>query len=249
MVRLSIESLGFEIHEMIITLVGMSNLGKSYWADRLVCECGFEKIDCDSLVEAKLNALHPNQGFSGIQDVANWMGFPFEPHYTVNSQESMRLEREAMLETIERLISKKPDYPIVVDTCGSVVYSGEDVLASLKKLTTVAHLEASVEHGEQLFERYISEPKPVIWGDNTYSPNPGEEPKDTLLRCYPKLLQSRADRYTTMADYSIPFERHRDPDASLLDIFPCLNVGLDLSTLDHGRDFRTMPKIQGFERS
>lgn len=234
---------------MIITLIGMSNLGKSHWADRLADECGFERIDCDKMVEAKLAPLLQGRGFSGLRESATWMGFPFEPQYSLHSRESLKCEREVMLEIIHTVGSAEQDRPVVIDTCGSVVYAGEDVLLSLKNLTTVVYLEASLQHRQQLFERYLSEPKPVIWGDDSFLPNPGETSRDALTRCYPILLQTRAERYAALADITIPFERHRDPQACALDIFPGLNVGLNLDALgERGVDSRR-GGMRGIQRS
>lgn len=78
---------------MMITLIGMSNLGKKHWSNRLVQECEFERVDCDSLVEAKLGPYLKDIGYSGIQDVAKWMGFPFDQQYPETSSKFVECER------------------------------------------------------------------------------------------------------------------------------------------------------------
>lgn len=207
---------------MIYTLVGMSNLGKTHWAERLKRECGFMRIDCDAMVEDKLGAQLRLLGYAGIEDVAKWMGFPYDPQYPQTSKEFVGAERAVMFEIIEKLRKLTSVQPIVIDTCGSVIYTGDDVIGALKELSTVVYLEASLEHRTELFERYIAEPKPVIWGDNAFSPQTFEEPTETLKRCYPDLLEKRSKRYEQMAHKIIPFERHRENTATPFDLFPGL---------------------------
>ncbi len=151
---------------MNITLIGMSNLGKTHWATRLEAECGFRRIDCDALVEAALAPHLKSKGHSGIQDVAKWMGQPFAEQYPVTSQEFVRCEREVMLKVIDMLLEAqtRDGPPLAIDTCGSVIYAGDDIKQSLRELTRVVYLVASGEHRAQLFDRYMAEPKPVIWG-------------------------------------------------------------------------------------
>lgn len=207
---------------MIYTLIGMSNLGKTHWAERLKNECGFQRIDCDALVEAKLGPQLRSLGYSGIEDVAKWMGFPYDAQYPQTSREFMRCEQEVMLEVIEQLRSSATDRPVVIDTCGSVIYTGDEVIASLREFSTVIYLEASLEHRKKLFDRYIAEPKPVVWGDNAFAPVQSETPTKTLERCYPTLLQTRAERYETMAHVKVPFELHRASGVTPFDLFPGL---------------------------
>lgn len=201
---------------MNITLIGMSNIGKSHWALRLEREAGFRRIDCDALVESALEPHLKAQGFAGVQEVAKWMGQPYAPQYQETSREFVRCEREVMLKVVSELRQSESAIvaPCVIDTCGSVIYSGDEIKEGLKAATQVVYLEASEEHQAELFARYIAEPKPVIWG-NAFSRENGEDVQHALERCYPRLLSSRDKLYREWADCSVPFKLHRARHALL----------------------------------
>ncbi len=40
--------------ELVLTLVGMSNVGKTFWSHQLAAEGGFTHICCDDLIEAEM---------------------------------------------------------------------------------------------------------------------------------------------------------------------------------------------------
>lgn len=202
-----------------LSLIGMSNIGKTHWAERLEREGGYERIDCDALVEEELSPQLRALGFTGISDVARWMGQPSESQYAETSETFRRCEREVMLAILERIRARRSGKPFVVDTCGSVIYTGTDISQEMCELTTVVYLQASADHTAELFRRYMAEPKPVIWG-SSYAPQSGETPLKSLERCYPLLLQSRALRYEQLAHWAVPFEVHRDMAAGPKAILP-----------------------------
>jgi shikimate kinase len=192
----------------------MSNIGKSHWAGQLAAKAGFDWIDCDRLIEQKLGPELTECGYSGINDVARWMGQPYDAQYAANSKKYIDCERNVMREAISRL-KNGASKPIVIDTTGSVIYTGEDILSDLKRLTKIVYLEAAPENGAHLYEVFFSEPKPVIWGDK-FAPRAEEKPPDSLKRCYSELLQFRDRRYRGIAHVTIPFDRHKKPDADIL---------------------------------
>ena len=71
------------------------------------------------------------------------------------------------------------------------------------------YLEATDEVKKLLFERYLSNPKPVIWGAS-FTKQKGESDLGALQRCYPQLLEYRAARYKALADLTIPHNLLRD---------------------------------------
>ena len=192
----------------VLCFVGMSNIGKSFWSKRVSAETGCARIDCDTLIEKKLAAELAAGSYRGLQGVAKWMGFPFDPQYAQNSHRYISYEQEVMREALDRL-HVHTDSRFVVDTTGSVIYLGEAILAELRTTTRIVYLEASEDHIKALFRRYIAHPKPVIWHDQ-YVPEAGETPQQTLKRCYPALLRDRARLYRDIAHVTIPFEKHTD---------------------------------------
>ena len=196
---------------MHISLIGMSNIGKSHWSRRLAAD-GYERVECDAMVEKKLAGELVRLGYKGINDVAKWMGQPYDAQYPDTSRKYLACEREVMLEIIERLHGTT-EKPLVIDTTGSVIYTGDDVTEKLKALTNIVYLEASDRHIATLFERYMANPKPVIWGE-TFKVEQGETLQETLRRCYPQLLAWRGARYKTLAHVSVPYERHKAKGAA-----------------------------------
>jgi shikimate kinase len=193
---------------MYISFIGMSNIGKTFCAKNLAAQNGYRHIDCDALIEKKLSAELAEGGHSGIKGMAKWMGFPTDSCYQRNSERYVACEREVMQESLTGP-QNGANPPVVLDTTGSVVYTGGDVLESLRAATRVIYFEASEEHIAALFKTFMAYPKPVIWGES-YAPLPEETPKQTLERCYPELLRDRARRYKEIAHVSIPFDSIKD---------------------------------------
>jgi len=189
----------------------MSNIGKSHWGRRLADEAGFEHIECDALIEQKLMA--DLAGRHGTKGMAQWMGQPFDAHYPEASHKYLTSEKAVMQDIITRLRAG-PAKPLVIDTTGSVIYTGSEITDALKKLTRVIYFETSPAHTAELFTRYASDPKPVIW-DTMFTPLPGEAQMDALQRCYRTLLESRARQYAQLAHVTVPYEQHRRADAPL----------------------------------
>ncbi len=199
---------------MNIALIGMSNIGKTRWSRRLANSYSYNHVECDMLVEQKLGNELTRLGYSGIHDVAKWMGQPYEPRYAETSRKYLECERAVMLETFDRLDASFGQKPSVIDTTGSVIYTGDDVRVLLKAKTRIVYFEASAGHAEQLFQRYMASPKPVIWGD-MFNQHQNETREQALQRSYPQLLASRAQQYQQLADVVIPFEIHKKPDADI----------------------------------
>jgi shikimate kinase len=200
---------------MHITLIGMSNIGKTHWARRLEAESGFARIDCDQMIENKIGPEMTRLGHKGIAGVAKWMGQPFDPQYPETSRAFLDYEKTVMEEVLRRLRFSPRDQSLVIDTSGSVIYASDAIITPLRALTKVIYFEASRAHADKILARYVSDPKPLVWGDNAFAPRTGEKPDEALKRCYPDLLESRARRYAEMAHVTVPFEKHRDPNAGL----------------------------------
>ena len=189
-----------------ITMIGMSNVGKTKRAKSLVADSAlnFLWVCCDDLVEAKLKPFLEGKGFKGVDGVAAWMGQPYEQRYPETQSLFLKFEEEVMAE-----IDYQGSKNIIIDTTGSVIYLSAKALRQLRGSALIVYLEASEDIKKFLFERYMSNPKPVVWG-GSFSKKAGESDMEALKRCYPQLLEFRAAKYAELADLTIPYLALRD---------------------------------------
>ncbi len=194
----------------VLSLIGMSNVGKSQWAARLAQEAGYEVVDCDHLLTQR---LFPDPAdCPDLRTLADWLGQPGEARYEANSRRLLAAEREVMRAVLADLPPAATARPRVIDTGGSVIHAGADVLADLRRLTRVVYLEASPAQVEMMYARYLAEPKPLIWGES-WQPRPGETAALARARCYPLLLAERSARYGELAHLRLPATSLSHPEA------------------------------------
>ena len=82
-----------------IALIGMSGAGKTFWS-RCIAESGIPAISCDDRIEEKLARRLASGGYSGINGVAAWMGWPDSTTYA--ERESQYLAEE--IATLEEIL-------------------------------------------------------------------------------------------------------------------------------------------------
>jgi shikimate kinase len=195
-----------------LSLIGMSGAGKSHWAQKLA-GAGFRVISIDDRIEKKLAPELAAGGYRGIGGVAAWMGWPDQPAYREREKKYLECEVKSMDEALDE-IQASGEEGTVLDTTGSVVYTGEEICQRMQSLTTVAYLGASPAEEELLIARYLSDPKPVLW-DAQFDQRPGETTHEAIARCYPQLIASRKKLYERYAHRVVSMERLKDlqPDA------------------------------------
>jgi shikimate kinase len=186
-----------------LSLIGMSGAGKSHWSQKFA-GAGFHVIGVDDRIEEKLAPELAREGHRGIGGVAAWMGWPDSPTYREREKVYLKYEAESMNEALNE-IEASVDQGIILDTTGSVVYTGDEICRRMKKLTTVAYLEASRDEENLLIARYMSHPKPLLWGDQ-FVPYAGESTPDTIERCYPDLIAHRKQMYKRYAHRIVPMD-------------------------------------------
>jgi hypothetical protein len=98
---------------------------------------------------------------------------------------------------------------LILDTTGSVIHTGNNLLFRLRKLMTVVYLAASDEEQQLLIRRYLDDPKPVLWR-GSFQSRAGESPKDTVARCYPVLIGARRQSYQALAHHTLPVAELRE---------------------------------------
>ena len=205
---------GFPMHQeshrtkpLRLALIGMSGAGKTFWAKRLA-ESGHPSISCDDSIEQSLAPRLAGGGHLGINGVAAWMGWPDSSTYSGREADYLAAEIHTLDEILTAL-EKNPLQELVLDTTGSVIYAGNNLLMRLRRQMTVVYLAASESEQQLLIERYLSDPKPVLWR-GAFLPRPGETPRETVARCYPTLIAARRRSYEALAHCTLPVAELRD---------------------------------------
>jgi len=193
---------------MRISFIGMSGSGKSYWSAKLA-QLGYKIYCCDDLIEKKLDKELKERGYKGIEEVARWMGQPYETRYITNSQKYLRFEKEVVEEILGILEKGDPTDDIVIDTTGSIIYIADSLLEKLRILSKIVYLEVPQSVQDKMYALYLKEPKPVIWGD-IFSKSADEDEMAALGRNYPELLKSRSIKYSAVAEKVLEYEFHND---------------------------------------
>lgn len=191
-----------------LALIGMSGAGKTFWTKKLGAE-GWPAVSCDDRIEEKLSHRLSAGGHSGINGVAAWMGWPDSPAYAEREARYLEEEIHTLGEVLTEL-ERQPDESLVLDTTGSVIYAGNNLLLRLRRQMTVVYLAASAEQQQLLIERYLNDPKPVLWR-GAFQSRKGETPRETVARCYPILIAARRQSYEALAHCTLKVADLRDP--------------------------------------
>jgi shikimate kinase len=190
-----------------LALVGMSGAGKSFWSKRLRSQ-GYPAVCCDDEIESRLESRLRSGGHAGVNGVAAWMGWPNSEHYTAREGEYLATEI-GVLDSVLTDLEKNPARELILDTTGSVIYTGTNLLRRLRRQMRVVYLAASEDEQSLLIERYLSDPKPVLWR-GAFLPKKNEPALETVKRCYPALIASRRQSYQALAHYTIAVAELRD---------------------------------------
>ena len=190
---------------MRLTLIGMSGCGKSHWSKEFA-KHGFQRFCCDDLITDKLEAVLTRPDGVTVE-LGQWMGFPYEPHYEDREAQYLECEIEVLREILNILQSEKNNTKknIIVDTTGSVIYTGDKNLNRLQTNSTVVHLETPPEVQEAMLQKYLTNKRPVLW-KGLFSQQPHETNEQALARCYPVLMSAREKQYAQWAHVTIPFK-------------------------------------------
>ena len=199
-------------NQLHIALIGMSNIGKSFTSKRIEKAEKFDLYDIDQHIQSALGA-------SSMAALSQWMGQPFDRHYPRKSAEYLAFESTFTLAPL----SQKTN--LVIDTTGSVVHIMDESKKRLKNKCLTVYMQANQQDIEVLVQRFFTNPKPIIWGDN-YTRKSGTSDKDSLLACYPKLLTTRAKLYEQLADISIDAGEFAAPNLADEDILPLIRSHL-----------------------
>jgi shikimate kinase len=188
---------------MRITLIGMSGSGKSFWSS-VLSRHGFQYFGCDREIGRRL--VDEGRLSAGSLDfIGRWMGFPFEAEYTRREALYLGHEKAVMDRFLTELENRPPDRsspPVVIDTTGSVIYTGKTIRKRLRQQTVVVYLSTSTAYRQALHRAYVENPRPVLWQQH-FKKRKGEDDQAALKRCYADLLVERETRYRHYAHLEI----------------------------------------------
>jgi len=186
----------------------MSGSGKSFWTKRLAM-AGHVSICCDDRIEQRLRSRLEGGGYSGINGVASWMGWPDSATYAQREAEYLA-EEIAALDGVLTDLERDRSRELILDTTGSVIYTGNALLLRLRRQMTIVYLAAAADEQQLLIERYLNDPKPVLWR-GAFQSKKGETPRETVARCYPMLIAARRQSYEALAHCILPVAELRAP--------------------------------------
>ena len=130
------------------------------------------------------------------------MGWPDSPTYAEREAEYLAAEISVVDEFLGMLEKENRAAPIVLDTTGSVIYAQNNILMRLRRHMTVVHLASTESEQHLLVQRYLHDPKPVLWR-GTFHVKDNESARESVARCYPQLIALRKKSYETLAHCSV----------------------------------------------
>jgi len=202
----------------------MSGTGKTFWSKRLA-QTGRPAISCDDRIEQRLRDRLERGGYSGIKGVAAWMGWPDSATYAEREAEYLAEEIKTLDEVLTEL-EKDRSRELILDTTGSVIYTGNNLLLRLRRQTTIVYLAATPEEEQLLITRYLSDPKPVLWR-GAFQPKKGEMSRETVARCYPTLIAARRQSYEALAHCTVSIGELRESAADAKGFLARVNAALE----------------------
>src|SRR5262249_16188982 len=117
-----------------VALVGTSGAGKTFWTKRLAAT-GRPSIGCDDCIAERLKSRLATGGYAGINGVAAWMGWPDSSTYAQREADYLA-EEIAVLDEVLTQLERDRDTELILDTTGSVIYTGNNVLMRLRRQMT-----------------------------------------------------------------------------------------------------------------
>lgn len=200
----------------------MSGVGKSYWA-RQLARHGYTHLDCDAMIAQRLgDIVTVNADEDPVHAVGRWLGMPWSEGYPQREAKYLALESDVTQQAIAQ-VNDEPDRPAVIDTTGSVIYTGDALLEKLKRSTRVVYFDVPDDVQQRMVDLYLAEPKPVLW-QGGFRHDRDEPHHEALMRCYANLLADRADRYRALADVVLDYQVLRGGEAGVEMLLAMINI-------------------------
>jgi shikimate kinase len=194
---------------MILTFMGMSGAGKSFWAAKLAAQ-GFRVLHCDELIAAQLQTLVGQIGTS-LDDLGRWMGLPYQPGFRQREALYMACETDTLRAVVAHAQAwAAAGANCVIDTGGSVIYADPELVQRLRQCSTVVYFRIPTTQHQQMLEAYLAQPRPVIW-NGLFQQAPSEELAAAFRRSYAQLLRQREQLYEQYSDLVLEYHYYRQP--------------------------------------
>lgn len=185
--------------DMNLIFIGMSNIGKTRMTDILCREFGVQSFGVDDEINNLIGRyLTDFKGETTLEKRADFLGLPWDKGFTQREEWDLAQERRVM----ESLDCRGK----IIDLPGSAIYH-PDQMERLAETGLVVYLEANKKAEAKLVQDYIAVPKPTSWRGH-FKAREGESHPQTLERCYPELLKSRAELYKQYADVTLSYKEH-----------------------------------------
>src|SRR5688500_2748789 len=149
---------------MRVCLIGMSGIGKSFWAKRLA-ERGWVRHDCAGTIGARLAALLGTEVISAapgeepVRALGRWMGMPWSEGYTEREARYLALEEDVTREALDASLASGDH---VIDATGSVIYLSEPLRLRITAECRVVYLRTPDARRVAMLARYLVEPQPGV---------------------------------------------------------------------------------------
>ena len=189
-------------HQLVVTVFGMSNVGKSYWS-RALENMGWHRIWADGRLHRTLERAGLLRDATD-EGLARWLGMPYEEGFADRQRRLLELEAELFWEIAHELEVGEIGNT-VMDPGGSFIYAGAVLCEAVQARSLMVYVEATPQMHQEMFERFIAFPKALLWPPGSFEQRPGEHAREALARCYSKLLETRAQTYAKYADVTIPY--------------------------------------------
>jgi shikimate kinase len=198
---------------MILTFMGMSGAGKSFWAAKFAAH-GFTVVDCDALIAARIQALGEQVG-SSLEEVGQWMGMPDQPGFREREALFMACEADVLRAVLARALTwAAAQTNCVIDTGGSIIYADLTLVQRLRQCSTVIYFRIPDTLHQQMLDAYLAHPRPVIW-NGLFRQAPNESRADAFRRSYAQLLRQREQLYEQYSDVTLEHHYYRQPSLSV----------------------------------
>jgi shikimate kinase len=198
---------------MILTFMGMSGAGKSFWAAKFAAQ-GFTVVDCDALIATSLQILIGQIGTS-LDEVGQWMGLPDQPGFRQREALYLACETDMLCAVVARALAwAAAQADCVIDTGGSIIYADPTLLQRLRQFSTVIYFRIPDTLHQQMLNAYLAHPRPVIW-NGLFEQATNEGRADAFRRSYAQLLRQREQLYEQYSHVTLEYHYYRQSSLSV----------------------------------